>query len=146
MLSVFQVSKSQIKVIAAIVWLSVSIVLGLKGRELFAAADSLQPGNTWSWVAVIAAVLIGAIKAHYIFGRFCLKNLDRIAALDEARPWNAFRARFYVFLATMVLLAATLTRLALGSYPALIGLAMLDISLAVALLGSARFFWTRPQP
>ena len=138
--------KSTLKTIAAIIWLGGAVILALKAREFFAAAEMLRPGSTWSWAAVTAAILIGALKARYIFGRFCRRNLDRIAALDEPRPWQAFRTRFYVFLATMVLLAAVLSRLALGSYPALLGVVMLDVSLAVALLGSARFFWTHPRP
>ncbi len=141
-----QTSKSTLKVIAGTIWLGGAIILALKARELFAAAEMLRPGSTWSWIAVIAAILIGALKAHFIFGRFCRRNLDRIAALDEPRPWQAFRTRFYLFLATMVLFAAVLSRLALGSYPALLGVVMLDVSLAVALFGSARFFWTHPRP
>lgn len=141
-----EVSKSTLKFIAAVIWLGGGLILALKAREFFAAAEMLQPGHTWSWIAVIAAILIGALKAHFIFGRFCRKNLDRIAALDKPHPWQAFRARFYLFLGSMVLLAAVLSRLALGSYPALLGVVMLDVSLAVALFGSARFFWTHPRP
>ncbi len=141
-----EVSRSTLKVIAAIIWLGGGLILALKAREFFAAAKLLQPDSAWSWIAVIVAILIGGLKAHFIFGRFCRKNLDRIAALDEPRPWQAFRTRFYLFLATMVLLAAVLSGLAVGSYPALLGVVMLDVSLAVALLGSARFFWTHPRP
>ena len=141
-----EVSRSTLKFIAAVIWLGGGLILALKAREFFAAAEMLQPGHTWSWIAVIAAILIGTLKAHFIFGRFCRKNLDRIAALDKPHPWQAFRARFYLFLASMVLLAAVLSRLALGSYPALLGVVMLDVSLAVALFGSARFFWTHPRP
>ena len=141
-----ETSKYTLKVIAGIIWVGGAVILALKARELFAAANALRPGSTWSWVAVIAAILIGGLKAHFIFGSFCRRNLDRIAALDTPRPWQAFRTRFYLFLATMVLFAAVLSRLALGSYPALIGVVMLDVSLAVALLGSARFFWTHPRP
>lgn len=141
-----ETSKYTLKVIAGIIWVGGAVILALKARELFAAANTLRPGSTWSWVAVIAAILIGGLKAHFIFGSFCRRNLDRIAALDTPRPWQAFRTRFYLFLATMVLFAAVLSRLALGSYPALIGVVMLDVSLAVALFGSARFFWTHPRP
>ena len=140
-----EVSTATLKIIAAIVWLGGGVILALKAREFFAAAEILRPGLTWSWIAVGAAILTGALKAHFIFGRFCRKNLDRIAALHEPRPWQAFRTRFYLFLAAMVLLAAVLSRLAVGSYPALLGVVMLDVSLAVALLGSARFFWTHPR-
>jgi len=54
--------------------------------------------------------------------------------------WQAFRPTFYVFLTAMILLGATLSRLAIGSYPGLMAMVILDISIAVALLGSMRAF------
>ena len=64
----------------------------------------------------------------------------RIAALDEPQLWQAFRPGFYFFLTAMVLLGAALSRLAVGSYPALLAMVILDISIAVALLGSMWVF------
>ncbi len=123
-------------------WLAGSIALLTKAASLFAAANQLNPGSVWSWAAVGAAVLIGGIKAHYLFSRFCRRNLDRIAALGEPRIWQAFRPRFYIFLLLMILFGATVSRLALGSYQGLIAVVMLDITIGVALLGSFRTFWT----
>ena len=51
------------------------------------------------------------------------------------------RLGFYVFLITMVLLGATLSKLATGHYSALLALVVLDLSIAIALLGSLRQFW-----
>lgn len=138
------VSKSTLKIVSAFVWFSGAIVLLLKGASLLAQAIALQPGASWTWFAVAAAVLIGGAKANFLFGRFCRKNLDRIAALDDPQLWQAFRPGFYVFLTAMVLLGAILSRLAIGSYPALIALVILDISIAVALLGSIRVFSQHP--
>ena len=125
-------------------WFSGAIVLLLKGAGLFAQAIALKPGETWSWLAVAAALLIGGAKAQYLFGGFCRKNLDRIADLDDPRLWQAFRPGFYVFLAAMILLGAMLSRLAMGNYPALMALVVLDISIAIALLGSIRVFSQHP--
>lgn len=83
-------------------------------------------------------------KAQYLFGGFCRKNLDRIADLDDPQLWQAFRPGFHVFLTTMILLGATLSRLAIGTYPALMALVILDISIAIALLGSIRVFSQHP--
>jgi len=127
--------------VSAVVWLSGAIVLLAKGTDLFLQAIASRPATAWSWLAVAAGLLIGGVKAHYLFGGFCRKNLDRIAALTEPRLWQAFRPGFYVFLASMVLLGAVLSRLAAGNYPGLISLVILDISIAVALLGSMREFW-----
>ena len=138
------VSKSTLRIIAGIVWFSGAIVLLLKGASLFAQALALKPGEPWSWLAVAAALLIGGAKARYLFGGFCRKNLDRIADLDDPQLWQAFRPGFYVFLITMILLGATLSWLAIGIYPALMALVILDISIAIALLGSIRVFSQHP--
>lgn len=143
--TVLAVSKRTLKIVAGFVWISGAIVLLLKGSSLFAQAIALKPGETtWSWLAVAAALLIGGAKARYLFGGFCRKNLDRIAALDDPQLWQAFRPGFYVFLTTMVLLGASLSRLAIGNYPALMALVILDISIAIALLGSIRVFSQYP--
>jgi len=141
---VLAVSKSTLKIVSGFVWFSGAIVLLLKGASLFAQAIALEPGETWSWLAVVAALLIGGVKAQYLFGGFCRKNLDRIAALDDPQLWQAFRPGFYLFLTTMILLGATLSRLAIGNYPALMALVILDISIAIALLGSIRVFSQHP--
>ena len=138
------VSKSTLKIVSGLVWFSGAIVLVLKGASLFEQAIALKPGETWSWLAVAAALLIGGVKARYLFGGFCRKNLDRIAALDDPQLWQAFRPGFYLFLTVMVLLGATFSRLAIGNYPALMALVILDISIAVALLGSIWVFWQDP--
>ncbi|MGI9233745.1 MAG: hypothetical protein ACR2RD_08960 [Woeseiaceae bacterium] len=129
---------------SAFVWFSGAIVLLLKGASLFSQAIALKPGEIGSWLAVAVGILIGAAKARYLFGGFCRKNLDRIAALDEPRLWQAFRPGFYVFLATMVVLGATLSKLAAGNYAALMALVILDVSIAIALLGSIWVFSQHP--
>ena len=137
---VFSVTKNTLKIISAVVWLSGAIVLVWKSVSLYAQADALQPGEIWSWLAVAAAILLGVIKAQYLFGGFCRKNLTRIAALENPKLWHAFRPGFYVFLTTMILLGALLSKLAAGNYPALLALVVLDVSIGVALLGSMRVF------
>ena len=134
------VSKSTLKTVSGLVWFSGAIILLLKGASLFAQAIALRPGELWSWLGVAVAILIGVAKARYLFGGFCRKNLDRIASLAGPQLWQAFRPGFYAFLIAMVLLGAALSRLALGNYPALMALVILDISIAVALLGSLRVF------
>ena len=141
---VLAVSKKTLKIVSGVVWISGAIVLSLKGASLLAQANALKPGESSTWLAVAAAILIGGVKAQYLFGGFCRKNLDRIAALDDPRLWQAFRPRFYVFLTTMVLLGATLSKLAVGNYPSLLALVVLDISIAIALAGSIGEFLQHP--
>ena len=138
------VSKNTLKAVSGFVWFSGAIVLLLKGAILFAEASALKPGEFWPWLAVAAALLLGGVKARFLFGGFCRKNLDRIATLSDPKLWQAFRPGFYIFLTAMVLLGATLSRLAAGNYPALMTMVILDISIAIALLGSIRVFWQHP--
>jgi len=138
---VLPVSKKTLKVVSGIVWVSGGIVLLLKAASLAKEAIALRPDEVWLWLAIAVALVIGALKARYLFSGFCRKNLDRIAALNSPRLWQAFRPGFYAFLSAMVLLGATLSKLASGNYPALLALVMLDISIGIALLMSIRTFF-----
>ena len=50
-------------------------------------------------------------------------------------------ARNVSFLIAMIILGTTLSRMSHGNYPFLIGMVILDFSLATALLGSSYVFW-----
>jgi len=52
-----------------------------------------------------------------------------------------FRPGFLVFLALMIVTGATLSGLAQGNHSFLLAVAILDISVATALLGSSGVFW-----
>ena len=137
----FTVSARSLSVLAALVWYVGGIVLLLKGSSLLAEAAVLRPGLVWPWVAVGVGLLAGGLKARFLFSKSCKKNLARIAALERPRIWQFYRPGFFVFLAAMILLGATLSRLAHDRYAMLIGVAALDLALAVALLGSSVVFW-----
>lgn len=117
------------------------IVLLLKGGGLLAEANVLKPGEPYPWLAAVGGIALGGLKAKYLFTRSCQKNLDRIAALDRPRIWQFYRPRFFVLLTVMCLVGATLSRLAHNDYPLSIGVAVLDLSIAMALLGSSHIFW-----
>jgi len=135
------VSRHTLYILAAIVWHVGGIVLLVKAVSLFAEAGSLRPEQNWSWIVVIIGLVLGSLKARFLFSKFWHKNSARIDALDRPRPWQFFRPRFFLMLAIMILAGATMSRLATGHYPSLIGVATLDLSLAIALLGSGLIFW-----
>jgi len=137
------VSTRTLKILAAFVWYAGGIVLLLKGSSLLAEAGSLKPEQGWPWLAAIAGLIIGGLKAHFLFSKTCQKNLTRIAALDHPGIWQFFRPGFFAFLAIMILAGATLSRLAHNNYVFLISVGILDISIAIALLGSSYVFWKR---
>ena len=139
-----KVSHRTLKIFAALVWNIGGMVLLLKGASLLMEAEALQPDRFWIWVAVLTGTMIGGLKARYLFSKSCKRNLARIDGLKQPRIWQFYRPRFFVFLLLMILAGATLSRMAHGSYPFLIGVAIVDFSISVALLGSSYVFW-RPQ-
>ena len=135
------VSARTLNILAALVWYAGGIVLLLKGGSLLIEAEALDPGKIWPWLAAILALFLGGWKARFIFGKSIKRNLARIAALDRPRIWQFFSLGFFVALAVMIAAGASLSRLAQGSYPLLIAVAVLDLSIAVALLGSSIIYW-----
>ena len=135
------VSRRTLKIMAAVVWHIGGFVLLIKAGTLLLEADSLRPEQNWQWVFVVVGLLLGGLKARFLFSRSCRKNLVRIETLDQPHVWRFFRPRFFLLLILMILTGATLSRLAQGHYGSLIGVGTLDLSLAIALLGSSLVFW-----
>jgi hypothetical protein len=135
------VSRRTLNILAAVVWHIGGFVLLIKAGSLLLEADSLRPEQNWQWIFVVIALLLGGLKARFLFSKTCHKNLARIKGLDQPRIWQFFRPRFFLMLALMILTGAMLSRLAEGHYQSLIGVGALDLSLAIALLGSSIVFW-----
>lgn len=135
------VSKRTLAMLAAAVWYGGSIALLLKGSSLLGEAKVLHPDRAWSWTVLGGTVLLGTIKARFIFGRSCRRNLDRIAALDHPRLLQFFSPRFFIALAAMIAAGTALSRLAHGNYAFLAAVALLDLSIGLALLLSSVVFW-----
>ena len=125
----------------ALVWIGGCIALCFKASRLLFEAKALKPEDDWLWVAVIGALIVGALKGELLFDKSCQKNLARIAALARPQMWQFFRPGFFLFMTIMILTGATLSRLAHNSHPFLIVVAFIDLSIAVALLWSSRHFW-----
>jgi len=137
---VFDTSHRTLKLLAALVWFIGVVVLAIKSSTLFIEAEHLNPGLPWLWVAIVAGLILGAIKAKYLFSRLCRKNLSRIEALEQPKIWNFYRPHFFIFLFCMVTLGAYLSRWAAGDYSMLLTVAAVEVSIATALLGSSFCF------
>jgi hypothetical protein len=139
------VSYRILNILAALVWYAGGIVLMIKGCSLLMEAELLQSDRHWPWTAAAGALLIGGIKAKFLFAKSCRKNLARIAALKQPKIWQFFRPVFFFFLLLMILTGAALSKLAHGNYPFLLGVAAVDITIAIALLGSSFVFWKNQE-
>ena len=129
------------KILAALIWYIGGIILVSKGGSLLMEADMLRPEKNWTWPAIIIGLLIGGLKAKFLFSKSCKKNLIRIDLLSKPKIWQFFRPRFFVFLSIMIVTGVTLSRVAHNNYIFLISVAILDLSIATALIGSSYVFW-----
>ncbi|MBC8323250.1 MAG: hypothetical protein H8E70_06750 [Candidatus Marinimicrobia bacterium] len=130
-----------LKILAALLWNIGGIILLSKGGSLLIEADTLKPEQNWTWLAIVIGLLIGGLKAKYLFSKICKNNLARIDLLIEPKVWQFFRSGFFLFLAIMIVTGATLSSAAHNNYIFLISVTILDISIATALLGSSYVFW-----
>lgn len=139
----FNTSSRTLKALAALVWYIGVVVLLVKSSGLLLAAERLGTGPLWLAPAVLGGLLIGWLKAKYLFIKLCKRNIERINGLAQPRLWQFFRTRFFFFLALMVSGGNYLAELAQGDTLLLIALAVLELSVATALLVSSHCFWRR---
>ncbi|MGD9900408.1 MAG: hypothetical protein AB7T22_14885 [Calditrichaceae bacterium] len=135
------VSKQTLKILAGLIWYIGGMMMLLKGGRLLAEANSIHPGTWWIWIIVSAGVLIGIIKAKFLFNKSCHKNLNRIESLERPRIWQFFRAGFFAALFLMILTGALLSKAAHGNFTFLLAVAVIDFAIATALLLSSHVFW-----
>jgi hypothetical protein len=136
-----QVSKLTLMVIAACVWYAGGVMLLFKGGGLVKGAHALDSESVWVYAAPMLGIVIGFIKARFIFNHACKKNVVRIKALANPRIWQFFRPGMLIFLAIIIPTGAWMSRMAAGKFGYLCGVAALDLSIATALLTSSFVFW-----
>ncbi len=130
------VSHRVLNLLALFTWTTGGVVLLLKGYALFAEADSLRPDSALHYLPFPVAIVVGGLKARYLFLPSCRRNLSRIDSLSEPGPWQFFRPWFFIFLLSMILLGVWLSGWASGNYGKLLAVSSMDLTLSVALLGS----------
>jgi hypothetical protein len=126
--------------LAGLTWYAGALALLSKGTRLLLQAESITPGWIWPWVALVSGLLVGVIKARYLLFARCQENLSRIARLPHPRWWQFFHPRFFLFLAVVITLGITASRLAEGHYAALCVIGAVDLSVGVGLFLSGLAF------
>lgn len=137
----FQLSTTALKLLYVLIWLSGGFVLLSKSFTLFIAANEIEPNQVKILIAVVIGLFIGVLKIAFIFRKSCQRNLNRIDQLTHPKIWQVFRPGFMLFLVLMIILGNTATNHALGKYTWLITIGIIDLSLAVGLLGSSYVFY-----
>jgi hypothetical protein len=139
----FTVSARTLNILAALVWYIGGIRLLQKGISLLAEANEMEPSLAWPWIAGFVGLFLGGLKAKYLFTNSIRKNLIRIDGLSPPKVWQFFSPGFFAALTIMILAGVILSRMAHDNYPYLIGVAILDLGIAIALLGSSYVYWTQ---
>lgn len=139
----FTVSARTLNLFAALVWYIGGIRLLQKGISLLLEAVVMEPELAWPWIAGFVGLFLGGLKAKYLFTNSIKKNLIRIDGLSQPKIWQFFSPGFFAALTIMILAGVTLSRMAHNNYPFLIGVAILDLGIAIALLGSSYVYWTQ---
>lgn len=129
--------------LAASVWYTGVVVLIFKSGALFFEAFKGGADPLLIIAAVLCAIVMGKVKAKYLFYRVGKKNIDRINSLKNPKLWQFYRKRFFVFLFLMITLGNYLSGVASGENHALIALAVLELSVAFALAFSSHCFWQK---
>ncbi|MCW8854861.1 MAG: hypothetical protein OQK76_12080 [Gammaproteobacteria bacterium] len=140
----FDAQPRTLKILAALVWYSGFVVLYIKSSILFVEAHKINDNLTWTWLAVAIGFAAGAIKSKYLFRNLCIKNLKRINTLEQPKIWQFYRMPFLIFLFSMIVLGLFLSQWIHGNYAMLLTMAVIELSIATALLTSSHCFWTAP--
>ncbi|MBT3340866.1 MAG: hypothetical protein HOM34_08760 [Planctomycetes bacterium] len=139
------VSHRLLKRLAALVWFFGAGHLLFKSQGLFAEAELLNASQLTTKLALATGLILGFIKARFLFAKLCKKNLQRIDGITKPKWWQFYRARFFLLLALMMLTGASLSRMAHGHYGQLLAVATLDLSLGIALLASGLIVFPRER-
>lgn len=135
------VSQLTLMVIAACVWYGGGIALLFKSGSLVTGAYAIDSQSVWAYGAPLLGVIIGLVKARFIFNHACKKNIIRIRSLANPRIWQFFRPGMLIFLAIIIPTGAWMSRAAAGNFGYLCLVAAVDLSIATALLTSSLAFW-----
>ncbi len=139
------VTTRTLRFLAGLTWYAGGAILIVKGGMLLIEAEALEPDRGFTSLVFFIGLIIGGVKARFLFSHICRKNLARIDGLNQPKLWQFFRPGFFLFLILMIVLGAALSRQAHGNYLFQLGVALLDTSIAVALLGSSYVFWRRDR-
>lgn len=138
-----RITKKHLIIISALIWYSGSISLLIKSVSLLKSAHSIYPSLMIPLLALVTSLVIGFFKGKYIFVKSCRKNVKRINELQKVKPWLFFKPSFIIALVIMITSGATLSRLAEGNYPALLAVAILDLTISTALFYSSFVYWEK---
>ena len=138
--NLFKASTAFLVRAAALVWVTGVAVLLFKSSRIFMDAAGLGAPIPLVAGAVMAGLVLGLVKGKFMFVPICLKNINRIFALESPKIWQFYRNRFFFFLLLMVSFGQWAQAASAGHSFWMLSLAALELSVGTALLFSFKCF------
>ena len=82
----FDTSARLLKIFAATTWYCGAVVLLLKGVSLLQEAASMEQDRFWIWLTIALGLLIGSVKAKYIFSKIGYLLPDLYKKFRQRKP------------------------------------------------------------
>jgi hypothetical protein len=136
----FHASHQTIKILAATIWFSGFLILFIKSSWLFFEAWQKGMPLLFVFISLLIAITFGTIKGHFFFSVICKKNLQRINELANPFFWQCYQIQFYFFLALMITMSKFLYHVVESNTIFLLALAMIEMSVGIALFTSGKHF------
>lgn len=130
-----------LKWLSAAVWYTGGLVLLLKGADWLLQAATAGD-RLWPVLAAATALGVGLARGRTVFRKACIKNLERIRALNRPRIWQVFRPVFFLALGAMFAAAFLMGWIARSGYIGMTLVGGLDLVIGISLLTGATAFWT----
>lgn len=131
---------------AGLVWLAVGASLAVRGAGMLTHARE-QSGQSWTLVAIVLGLVLGALKGKYVLSMSARRNRDRIRKLRSPKPWNVFGPKFYPLIGLMMGFGALLRWSASAGHVNWAPVASLYLGIGAALTVSALvYFLPIPPP
>ncbi|MEN8119872.1 MAG: hypothetical protein ABFS35_05975 [Bacteroidota bacterium] len=138
-----KITKKHLIIFSALVWYAGSISLLIKSVSLLNSAHSIYPNLVILLLVFVTGLTIGFFKGKYIFVKSCKKNIRRINELEKVKPWLFFKPSFMIALVLMITTGTTLSHFAEGDYAAMLAVAILDLTISMALFYSSFVYWQK---
>jgi len=120
--------------IAALIWFTGGLFLLFKGYDLIAGAYTVRQNIPAPAAFLLAGLLLGIIKAVFIFNKSSIENIERIRKLDRPEVWQFYKPGLQVFLIIIIPSGIMLSKFSSGTFYPALSVGAVDISIGTALI------------
>ena len=141
-----KVTKRTSFICSVLFWISGACSTGMKSYELMKTAEILDTTtNKYKFtLLLLLGVVLGFLQCYFVFVKICHKNIDRILNLPTEPRWHeCYRWQLYIFLAFVIAIGATTTKLYPNDFWVIGVNGCLDTMVCISLTFSLIIFYNR---